>query len=292
MDAQKMQLNLEFPMRRLAAASKVLGLFLGPIFATLVLAAPALAARAKCLFEIGDAHHIGSVCEFTRTDDKGSFRLTDTGHSDIEAEVKVTATGKGMASWTNPHARIRKQLLGEVQQAGACWSDGKFYICAWALDQDVYLGPMNKREMFVSYGERAGMDDEIQSADGLDTSRAVIHTKPSRRAAAYYCVGQHGYEKTSIEEAYQNRADSKERTITADCLRKEWTGLHGSRYRFLGAFDSVDRSHFADNGGVDARWAILDIKNNTLVGDCGACSYSEIHDWYQKLCPSTAPREW
>ena len=283
-------------MQWLATLIKVLGVFLGPILVAIAFAGPAQAGRAKCLFEIGDAHHIGSVCEFTRTDDKGSFRISDAGHSDIEAEVKVTATGKGTASWTNPHARIRKQPLGEVQQAGACWSDGAFYICAWALDQDVYLGPMNKRESFVSYGERAGMDDEIESTTGLDTSRAVIHTKPSRRAAAYYCVGQHGYEKTCIEEAYQNRAVSMDRTITANCLSKEWTGLwagvRDSHFRFLGPFDSVDGSHFADNGGVGARWAILEIENNSLVGDCGACSYFEIHDWYQKLCPSTAPREW
>jgi hypothetical protein len=278
------------------AATRALGLFLGPLLAALVFAAPAKAGRAKCLFEIGEAHYIGSVCEFTRTDDKGSFRIADTGRSDIEAEVRITAAGKGVASWTNPHTPIRKQSLGEVQQAGACWSDGEFYICAWAIDQDVYLGPI-QRKMFVSYGERAGMDDEVESATGLDTSHAVIHTKPSRRAAAYYCVGQHGYSKTCIEEAYQDRADSEDRTITADCIAKEWTGLGssgygGGRFRFLGPFDSVDRSHFADNGGVDARWAILDVENNSLVGNCGACSYSEIHDWYQKLCPSTAPREW
>jgi len=278
-------------------ATRVLALFLGALLAALPLAAPAKARQAKCLLEIGDVHYIGSVCEFTHTDDKGSFRIADTGRSNIEAEVRVAAAGKGVASWTNPHAPISKQSLGEVQQAGACWSDGESYICAWALDEDVYLGPIQGRSMFVSYGERAGMDDEVESATGLDTSHAIIHTKPSRRAAAYYCVGQFGYSKTCIEERYRKRAASKDMTITANCLSKEWTGLGSSSYggghfRFLGPFDAVDRSHFADNGGVEARWAILDVENNSLVGDCGACSYFEIHDWYQKLCPSTAPREW
>jgi hypothetical protein len=128
------------------------------------------------------------------------------------------------------------------------------------------------------------------------TSHAVIRTKPSRRAALYYTIGQNDYAKGGAEEAYQDRVNSKNKTITANCLLKEWTGLRSLQgslhYRFLGPFESVDRRQFADNGGVDAKWAILDIEHNMLVGDCGACSYAEIHDWYQKLCPSTAPSEW
>lgn len=278
-------------MQRLAT-TRALGLFLSPFFVTFALAAPAWAAQAKCLFETGGAHYIGSLCEFTHTDHNGSFRIVDTGRSGIEAEVHVTSAGQGVASWTNPHMQVHQKSLGEVQQAGACWSDGESYVCAWGLDQDVYLGSLNGRKMLVAYGERQGMDDEIESATGLDTSRAVIHTKPSRRSTTYYCGGPVGHSKTCPEETYRDRATSKDRTITANCLSKEWTGLDGARYQFLGPFDSVDRSHFADNGGVEATWAILDVKNNILVGNCGACSYYEIHDWYQKLCPSTAPSEW
>ncbi len=278
---------------RWSAATRALGFALGALLAALALATPARAARAKCLLEIGEAHYIGSVCEFTRIDHDGSFRIVDTGGSQTEAEVKVTAAGKGVASWTNPRTQIRQQSLGEVQQSGACWSDGASYICAWALDQDVFLGPVGGRTMFVPYGERAGMDDEIETAAGLDTDHAVIHTKPSRRAAAYYCGGPFNHEKTCMDAAYRRRETSKDRTISANCLSKEWTGLHGSHYRFLGPIDSVDRSRFADNGGgIDAPWAILDVEHNFLVANCGACSYFEIHDWYQKLCPSTAPRDW
>jgi hypothetical protein len=272
--------------------AKALGPFLGALLASFFLVAPANSRPAKCLFEIGDTHYIGSVCEFTRTDDRGSFRIVDIGRSGIEAEVRVAAVGKGLANWTNPHTQIRKRALGDVQQAGACWSNGEAYICAWTLDQDVYLGPLRGREMLVSYGERWGMDDEIESATELDTSHAVIHMKPSRRSAAYLCVGQRDYSKTCIEEAYLHRLNSKDRTITADCQSKEWIGPDGSHYRFLDSFKWVDRRHFADNGGIEAKWAILDVKNNLLVGDCGSCSYFEIHDWYQKLCPSTAPHEW
>jgi hypothetical protein len=286
---------MELSMQRLAATGAS-GLLLGPFLTALTLAAPANASPAKCLFEIGNAHYIGSVCEFAYTDGKGSFRIADAGGSNIAAEVTVTAPGKGVASWASSHTPARKQPLGEVEQAGACWSDGESYICAWALEQDVYLGPL-QRKLFVSYGERGGMDDEIESATGLDTSHAMIHTKPSRRAAAYYCGGQLGHTKTCLEEVYRDRTNAKDRTITADCLTKEWTGLggsafDGSRFRFLGAFEAVDCGQFADNGGVAARWAILDVASNSLVGDCGACSYFEIHDWYQKLCPSTAPHEW
>jgi hypothetical protein len=186
----------------MAVIGRALGVFLGPLLAALALATPAKASQAKCLFEIGDAHYIGSICEFTHTDHKGSFRIAAADRSGIEAEVRVTAPGQGVASWTNPHMQIHQKSLGEVQQAGACWGDGASYVCAWGLDQDVYLGPLNGRKMFISYGERGGMDDEIESATGLDTSHAVIHTKPSRRAAAYYCIGQHSYSKTCIEQAY------------------------------------------------------------------------------------------
>jgi hypothetical protein len=275
-------------MRRIVA-TKTLVLFL----ALLALATPVWAKQAKCLFEVGDAHHIGSVCEFTHTDNKGSFRITDPNGSGIEAEVKVTSPGQGVASWTDhTHTQIRRQSLGEVRQAGACWSDGSTYVCAWSLDQDIYLGPHDNK-LFVAYGERYGMEDEIESAAGLDTNHAVIHTKPSRRAAVYYTVGQHDYSKTAVEEAYQDRAESENRTITADCPAKEWTGLNGLRYRFLGRIETVDRSQFAAKGDVTyAQWAVLDIESNMLVDDCGACSYYEIHDWYKKLCPTAAPRDW
>jgi hypothetical protein len=269
------------------AAIRTLALFLAP----LALAMPAKAKQAKCLFEVGDTHYIGSICEFTHTDNKGSFRIADTSGSGIEAEVRVTAPGEGAASWTDAHNQIRGKSLGEVRQAGACWSDGSTYICAWSLDQDVYLGSHDKK-LFVAYGERYGMEDEIESAIGLDTSHAVIHTKPSRRAAVYYTIGQNDYSKTAVEEAYQDRANAENKTITANCLTKEWTGFDDSRYRFLGPFKSVNPSQFTDNGGIAAKWAVLYIKGNNLVGDCGACSYYEIHDWYQKLCPSTAPRNW
>ena len=277
-------------MNWLARKSTLL-LLLCPLLAAHALATPAKARQAKCLLEVEDKHYLGSVCEFTRIDNKGSFRITDTSGSGIEAEVKVIGPGQGVASWTDD-AQIHKEPLGDVQEAGGCWSDGSTYVCAWSFDQNIYLGPHDKN-LFVAYGERYGMEDEIESAVGLDTSHAVIHTKPSRRAALYYTIGQHDYSKTAAEEAYRNRADSDNRTITADCTAKEWTGLNGLRYRFLGPIENVNRSQFADNGDVAyAKWAVLDIKNNMLVDDCGACSYAEIHDWFKKLCPSTAPEDW
>ncbi|WFU70595.1 hypothetical protein [Bradyrhizobium sp. CB2312] len=258
-------------------------------------ATPAKARQAKCLFEIDGAHYIGSPCEFTPIDKKGSFRIANTSGSGIEAEVKVTAPHEGIASWTGPHKTPRDWPLGKLRQAAGCWSDRTTYVCAWSLDQDIYLGPRDKK-LFVAYGERDGMDDEIESAVGLDTSHAVIHTKPSRRAALYYTIGQtmgESYSQTAAEEAYQERAQSRNRTITADCQAKEWTGLNGLRYRLLGRIETVDRSQFVDSGDVAyAKWAVLDVKNNRLVDDCGACSYAEIHDWFKKLCPSIAPRDW
>lgn len=275
------------------AMARALLLFLAALLTAPAFAAPGKARPAKCLFEIGDAHYIGSVCAFTPTDDKGSFRIAAASHADVSAEVTVTGAGRGVASWRHSLTRAGMQSIGEVQQTGACWSDGgEALICAWTPDQDVYLGPLHGWQAFVAYGQRWGMDDEIESATGLDTDHAVIHTKSSRRAAVHYCVGQIGHSKRCIEEEYRRRASAKDKTITANCPGKEWTGLDGSQYRFLGPFDSVDRSRLADNGGVEAKWAILDVKNNLLVGDCGACGYYMIHDWYQKLCPVTAPREW
>jgi hypothetical protein len=255
-------------------------------------ASPATAREAKCLFEVRQEHYIGSLCEFTPTDNRGSFRIVDASGSGVEVEVKVTAPGEGIVSWTNPPAQIRRKPLGDVRQAGGCWSDGSIYVCAWSRGQDIYLGPHDQK-LFVAYGERYGMEDEIESAVGLDTSHAVIHTKPSRRAALYYTIGQRDYSKSAADEAYQVRARSERRTITADCPAKEWTGLNGLRYRLLGPIENVNRSQFSDKGNVIyARWAVLDVKNNMLVDDCGACSYYEIHDWFKKLCPSTAPQDW
>ena len=274
------------------ATKRVLLLLCCVLLVAHAFATPAKARQAKCLFEVEDKHYIGSQCEFTPIDNRGSFRIGHTSGSGIEAEVKVTAPGEGVASWTYPHTQIRKKLLGDVRQAGGCWSDGSTYVCAWSLEQDIYLGPHDKK-LFVAYGERNGMEDEIESAIGLDTSHAVIRTKPSRRAALYYTIGRHDYSKAAADEAYRARSRSENRTITADCLAKEWTGLNGLRYRFLGPIENVNRSQFAENGNVIyAQWAVLDIKNNRLVDDCGACSYYEIHDWFKKLCPSTAPQDW
>jgi hypothetical protein len=65
------------------------------ILAAQAFATPAKARQAKCLFEVGDKHYIGSICEFTPIDNKGSFRISDKGVSGIEAEVKVGSPGEG-----------------------------------------------------------------------------------------------------------------------------------------------------------------------------------------------------
>jgi hypothetical protein len=279
------------PMNRLTSKNALLQLCCR-LLAAHASARPEKAKQAKCLLEVQDTHYIGSVCEFTAIDKKGSFRISDTSGSGIAAEVKVTASGEGIASWTEPHLQIRNAPLGEVREAGGCWSDGSSYICAWSLDHDIYLGPYDKKR-FVAYGERGGMDDEIESAVGLDTSHAVIHTKPSRRAAVYL----QDYSKGGAEHAYQLRARSSNRTISADCTAKEWTGLNGVRYRFLGPIENVNRSQFrspySDNADFfHAGWGVLDIESNTLIEDYPVMSYAEIHDWFKKLCPSIAPAEW
>ena len=148
---------------------------------------PAQARQAKCLFEIDGVHYIGSVCEFTPIDKKGSFRIADTSGSGIEAEVKVTAPHEGIASWKDTHKTPSDRYIGDVGQAAGCWSDRSTYICAWSLDQDIYLGPRDKT-LFVAYGERNGMDDEIESAVGIDTGHArhSNETKPTRCSILYH----------------------------------------------------------------------------------------------------------
>jgi len=91
-------------------ATKRTFILLFSIVAVYAFATPAKAKQAKCLLEIGEAHYIGSLCEFTPLDKRGSFRIADS-RLGIEAEVKVTA----------PHEGIRKQtvLLSEREPAMA-----------------------------------------------------------------------------------------------------------------------------------------------------------------------------
>jgi len=266
------------------------------LLGTVILAfggAAAEAKPAKCLFEIGEKHLIGAVCKFTVLDALGSLRIGKAPGNDAEADVKIAGPGVGVASWSDGRTGNGRRGIGDVHQIGPCWTGeneagDEAYICAWSPDQDVYLGPIGKGEMFVSFGERFGMDDEVASSSGLDTRHATIVTKASRRKTAYLCGSNHDFRKTCMEENFRGKISE---TITADCVAKEWTGrgpYAGARFRLLGPADSLDTTRF--NGDLmGARWAILSVEDNSLVGFCGACSYSEITNWYKKLCPRTAP---
>ena len=131
----------------------------------------------------------------------------------------------------------------------------------------------------VFYGSRAGMTVTVVSTNGLDSSRAIIHTKHTREDAISFCREYVG--KVTPSCIREELAVPLNDEITANCTRGEFTDFSGNRYRFAGPSDKESM----------AKYRLISLPSGEEADGSSASGYPTNMRIFQALCPRTAPHD-
>ena len=258
-------------------------------------AAMAETRQAKCLLEVKGVHYIGGPCLFTPLDQQGSFRITDVQDLKLTAQVNVSKKDQGYALWNGPSvSKESKTVLGDVYRSGGCWilsgaPDSNRYndalICAWDENGKFYLGASPQEpptHSIVYYGSRIGMFYDVTSRHNLDSSDAIVITKPSKDGAVIFCRDYgRDFSLKCIDDALREPRTS---SLRGDCKEGTFSDFEGTQYKFLGKTPKDDREVFAAN-------RIKNIVSGDILDGSMASGYGIALGIYQALCPSSAPKE-
>lgn len=133
----------------------------------------------------------------------------------------------------------------------------------------------------IGYGSRVGMDVDVVSMSGLDTSQAIIKTRHTRRNAVKFCreyVGK--VTEKCIQEELSVRLND---VIEADCKKGTFTNFWGDRLRFGGKNKKAD--------DLGAAYMLVNIGTGEVADGSSASNYPTNMAIFQALCPSLAPSD-
>jgi hypothetical protein len=133
----------------------------------------------------------------------------------------------------------------------------------------------------VGYGSRAGMEVDVVSMSGLDTSHAVIRTKHTRANATSFCREYVG--KVTTQCIKEELAVPLNDSITADCKAGLFTDFQGNKYHLVGANPDKDSM---------AKYNLVDLATNEVADGSEASSYPTNMQIFHALCPRTAPADY
>jgi hypothetical protein len=245
---------------------------------------PSQVRDVKCLLEIKGVRYVRDICKFVKIDNQGSFSLSETRGLGLIAQINITQKDQGQASWNGPSGKDARTSLGTVYRTESCWSggDNNVLICAWSMDQDVYLGPTPPDpdpSTTIYYGSRVGMFHDIASKKGIDTSNAQLNTTPSRAGAIIFCRNyEMNYSSKCINDIINNDGP---KTATANCRMKTFTDFRGSRFQFLGKNSDM-------SGDIFAEYLIKDLKSGEVLDGSSASGYDIVFNIFKTLCPIVA----
>jgi len=120
------------------------------------------------------------------------------------------------------------------------------------------------------------------SAEGLDTSRALIRTKHTRENAIAFC---RDYALAVTEECIREElARPLNDVVTANCITGEFTNFYGERHRFLGL--KIRSSDFDL-----AKYAIMNLATRKIADGSSSSGYPVNIEIFRVLCPARAPSD-
>lgn len=248
---------------------------------------------AQCLLEVKGVHYLGGPCKFTALDKLGSLRITDIQGLNLIAQINVQVKDEGTAIWNGPlGGNANGQVLGKAYRQDACWfvsdSASDAYedsrICAWSMNQRVYVGPSPPQpanHQILYYGGRVGMYFDIVARNGIGTTQARIITRPSRAGAITLCREYaRDYSMKCIEENLGN--PQQQSVVSANCSARIFTGFSSGRYAFLG--------RNPDNSDLMADFLIRDLETGEILDGSNASGYGVFLEIFRALCPSAVPK--
>lgn len=130
----------------------------------------------------------------------------------------------------------------------------------------------------IYYGSRVGMSVTVVTMNGLDTSRAVIHTKHTRDDAVAFC---RDYVGEVTEECVQGELETPlNDVISGNCQTGVFTDFYGTQYQFKGENPEADAM---------AKYVLVDLSNGKIADGSSASGYPVNMRLFRALCPKTAP---
>ena len=131
----------------------------------------------------------------------------------------------------------------------------------------------------IGYGSRAGMTVSVVSMSGLDTARAVIHTKHTQEDAESYC---REYVLKVTPECIRSELEIPlNDVIAANCNSGEFIDFRGNHFRFLGPNPNK-------NGMVE--YVIKNVSTGDVADGSSASGYPVNIEIFKALCPLTVIR--
>jgi len=132
----------------------------------------------------------------------------------------------------------------------------------------------------LGYGSRAGMEVDVVSMSGLDTTHAVIHTHHSRANAISFCRDY--VQKITPECIREELATRLNDNVTANCTTGDFVDFGGHHYRYAGP--SKDKEAMA-------KYRIIDLDTGENADGSSASGYGTNAEIYKALCPRHAPAD-
>ncbi len=132
------------------------------------------------------------------------------------------------------------------------------------------------------YGSRAGMEVDVVSMSGLDSSHAVMATRHTRKNAISYC-------REYVQRVTQDCISSElavrlNDQVSANCISDTFTDFYGKSYRFMGPLKRADDHQIAHFG-------IEDVATGEMADGSNSSGYIINMLIFKALCPSKAPDE-
>lgn len=130
----------------------------------------------------------------------------------------------------------------------------------------------------IYYGSRAGMQVSVVSLSGLDTAKAVIKTKHTRKDATAFC---RDYVLKVTEGCIRETLDIQlNDEIRGNCVTGVFTDFKGYRHQFRGR---------ARMSGSMAKYSLVDLDSGQEADGSSASGYSVNMGILKALCPTMAP---
>jgi hypothetical protein len=131
----------------------------------------------------------------------------------------------------------------------------------------------------VYYGSRAGMSLTTVSKMGIGTANAIIYVKHTPKNAKASCVEYEQDHSMACVKRVMASVKVRDR-VTANCLKRTWTDVHGQKFAFLGPNKKSDET-FAD-------YIVKDLKTGEILDGSSASGYDVALTTFNLLCPGIA----
>lgn len=203
--------------------------------------------------------------------------------SDLDEQLASVYAEKRQRLGQAQRQKLKSDQRAWLRQRRQCSNDNEciFDLYEQRLKQisAIGLSPGSLVAETLPWGSRAGMEVTVVRKEGIGTSRAIIYVRHTRKNAWAFCVGSgRDYSESCIRGALREMGGKNLiNRVTADCERKVWTTLGGTKYSFHGKATSQD--------DAEELYIIKQAGYSEPLGHGNASGYYVALEAFKMLCP-------